>query len=170
MGQRPGKAAAQHGRSRQDSGGGRTRAEELNYNRWVISAHRREASNSNASFGAAGVGRIWIWSAAFSPGKIAEPTTERGPASPIQAPASLTELDQLLMVHVRQSTSLALTAGKIKANWLTFAEQVKSVVVTAMIEGMQEFVKSVPIIVEANLRRTWAEDDSLQLQLHNSAT
>jgi DNA polymerase-1 len=41
------------------------------------------------------------------------------------------------------------------------AEQVKSVVVTAMTEGMQEFVKSVPIIVEANLRRTWAEDDSV---------
>jgi DNA polymerase-1 len=41
------------------------------------------------------------------------------------------------------------------------AEQVKSAVVTAMTEGMQEFVKSVPIIVETNLRRTWAEDDSV---------
>jgi len=74
------------------------------------------------------------------------------------------------MAHVRQSTSLALMAGKIKANWLTIAEQVKSVVVTAMTEGMQQFVKSVPTIVEANIRRTWAEDDTLQLQLHNRAT
>ena len=79
--------------------------------------------------------------------EIAKLTTERGPASPIQALASLTELDQLLMVYVRQSTSLALMAGKFNANWLTFAEQLKSVVVTAMTEGMQEFVKSVPIIV-----------------------
>ena len=86
--------------------------------------------------------------------ETAKPTTERGPASPIQAPASLTKPDQQLMVHVRQYTSLALTAGKIKANWLTFAEQVESVVVTAMIEGMQEFFKSVPIVVEANIRRT----------------
>jgi DNA polymerase-1 len=39
------------------------------------------------------------------------------------------------------------------------AEQVKSVVEAAMKDGMQEFVKSVPIAVEVTVRRTWSEED-----------
>lgn len=58
--------------------------------------------------------------------EIAEPITGRGPTVPMQAPAGLTELDQLLMVHARQSTSLAATAGEIKANWLAFAMQAEA--------------------------------------------
>jgi DNA polymerase-1 len=42
------------------------------------------------------------------------------------------------------------------------AEEVRSVVVTAMKEGMEEFVKSVPIAVEASIRRTWAENDVVE--------
>jgi len=37
------------------------------------------------------------------------------------------------------------------------AEAVKRVVVDSMIEGMQVFVTAVPIVVEASIRRTWAE-------------
>jgi putative DNA primase/helicase len=37
------------------------------------------------------------------------------------------------------------------------AEAVKKVVVDSMIEGMQVFVTAVPIVVEASIRRTWAE-------------
>ncbi|MGB7814537.1 MAG: DNA polymerase [Polyangia bacterium] len=40
------------------------------------------------------------------------------------------------------------------------AEQVKSVVVLAMKEGMREFVPTVPISVKATIRRTWAETDA----------
>jgi DNA polymerase-1 len=41
------------------------------------------------------------------------------------------------------------------------AEQVKSLVVSTMQEGMQEFVRTVPIAVKATIRRTWAEEDAL---------
>lgn len=40
------------------------------------------------------------------------------------------------------------------------AEEVRNVVVTGMVEGMSEFVNSVPIEVEADVRRTWAGDEN----------
>ena len=41
------------------------------------------------------------------------------------------------------------------------ANTVKSIVIAAMVEGMSEFVKSVPITVTSSIRSTWAEDDAL---------
>jgi uncharacterized protein YaaQ len=55
--------------------------------------------------------------------ELTNPTGDSAPAATVQVPANLSELDQLLMEHARQSTSLALSAGEIKANWLAFTEQ-----------------------------------------------
>jgi DNA polymerase I-like protein with 3'-5' exonuclease and polymerase domains len=37
------------------------------------------------------------------------------------------------------------------------AEEVKAVVESSMIEGMKRFVTAVPIVVEADIRPTWAK-------------
>jgi len=37
------------------------------------------------------------------------------------------------------------------------AEEIKAVVEKSMIEGMQRFVTSVPIVVQADIRPTWAK-------------
>jgi DNA polymerase-1 len=42
------------------------------------------------------------------------------------------------------------------------AEQVKLVMELTMIEAMQEFVPTVPIVVEIKVRRTWSEEDAVR--------
>jgi uncharacterized protein YaaQ len=44
-------------------------------------------------------------------------------ATPVPPLGTLAELDQLLMEHARQATTLAIAAGGIKAAWLDFVDQ-----------------------------------------------
>lgn len=80
---------------------------------------------------------------------VVESVHEAIPVAPV---AGLAELDELLMEHARQSTSLAVTAGCVKATWLDFAEHAPAQHVPAALAMVAQIGRIRGELVDETLR------------------